>query len=236
MRRFQNRPQLNPFIMVIWMVLFLIFSPVAVVNANHDLNFPAYFDANRHDTYLINGLASAVPSIGFGLKGLSEHLAGNYYSYITPIESTLPLQIIILNDIRKRVAADPNTHINLIGVSYGGNIATLIANQLHRSGIQVNYLGIIDAPAPVSVKSNVHRADNFLCRKIGCIGQRLRLSRDNEETLVKDFIVGSGHIGLSANQFVQQRIIGQLTELPLNVMITDFEQNEDANGIDLFGD
>jgi pimeloyl-ACP methyl ester carboxylesterase len=174
-------------------------------------------DASHH-SYFINGLASAIPEVGYGLRNLSRNLRGQHYSYITPVESTGPIQILVISDIRKRLKIDPAAKINLIGISYGGNIATLIAQQLNLYKIPVNYLAVLDAPAPVPITRNVHRVDNFYCRRIGCIGQRIQMAWGNKDTIKEEFRVKSGHIQLSATQLVETRITGQLSEVAMNLL------------------
>lgn len=173
-------------------------------------------DASHH-SYFINGLASAVPEIGYGLRNLSQNLSGKHYSYITPIESTGPIQVMVLADIRKRMKMNPSAKINLVGISYGGNIATLIAQQLNLYKIPVNYLAVLDAPTPVPITRNVHRVDNFYCRRFGCIGQRVQLAWGNKDTIKEEFRVRSGHIQLSASEVVETRITGQLSEVVMDL-------------------
>lgn len=170
-----------------------------------------------HHSYFINGLASAIPAVGYGLRNLSRNLRGRHYSYVTPVESTLPVPAMVVADIRKRVKQNPQAKINLVGVSYGGNIATVIAQQLNLYRIKVNYLAVLDAPAPVPVYKNVHRVDNFFCRRIGCIGQRVTLAWGNKETIKQEFRVRTGHIELSAAPIVEERITGQLSEVAMDV-------------------
>jgi hypothetical protein len=178
----------------------------------------------NHYSYFINGLASAIPAIGYGLRDLSTNLGGKHYSYVTPLESTVPIQFAVIADIETQLTANPNARINLIGVSYGGNIATLIAQQLDVRQIAVNYLAIIDAPAPVSITSNVHRVDNFYCRRVGCIGQKIRLSQSNKSTIQQQFLVREKHIALSASPTVTERITGQLSETAMNVVSPDLPE------------
>jgi len=172
----------------------------------------------NHYSYFINGLASAIPAVGYGLRDLSLSLGGKHYSYVTPVESTVPIQISVIADIQKKLDTNPDAKFNLVGVSYGGNIATLIAQQLNVRKIPVNYLAVIDAPAPVSITSNVHRVDNFYCRRVGCIGQKIRLSRGNKTTIRQQFLVRENHIALSASQTVTERITGQLSEIAMDIV------------------
>ena len=173
-------------------------------------------DASHH-SYFINGLASAIPAVGYGLRNLSRNLRGKHYSYVTPVESTVPVQLLVIADIRKRIRNNPSAKINLVGVSYGGNIATLIAQQLQLYRIPVNYLAVLDAPAPVPITSNVHRVDNFYCRRFGCIGQRVQLAWGNKATIKQEFKVRSGHVKLSAASVVESRITGQLSEVAMDL-------------------
>ncbi len=173
-------------------------------------------DENHH-SYFINGLASAIPSVGYALRDLSDELRGRHYAYVTPVESTVPVQISVIADINKRLRANPRAKINLIGVSYGGNIATLIAQQLHLRKIPVNYLAVIDAPAPVAITANVHRVDNFYCRHFGCIGQKVPLAWGNKSTIRQQFRVRENHIAISASPVVRDRITGQLSEVAMNL-------------------
>jgi len=175
-----------------------------------------------HHSYFINGLASAIPTVGYGLRKLSSSLRGHHYSYVTPVESTLPIPAKVIADIRKRVAQNSQVKINLVGVSYGGNIATIIAQQLNFYSINVNYLAILDAPAPVPITSNVHRVDNFFCRRIGCIGQRIKLASGNRDTIKQEFEIPSRHIELAANPRIKKRITGQLSEIPMDVVLPPF--------------
>ncbi|MGB7337092.1 MAG: thioesterase domain-containing protein, partial [Salaquimonas sp.] len=145
-------------------------------NSGHELQY----------SYFINGLASSIPEIGRGLDTLSDEIGGSYFSYMTPIESSV-ISASILQDVRQKLRQNPGMKFNIIGTSFGGNIATIVAAQLNQIGAQVNYLAIIDAPAPIPVTKNVHRVDNFFCRKIGCIGQKIRLDRNNSATWLQEF-------------------------------------------------
>jgi pimeloyl-ACP methyl ester carboxylesterase len=180
--------------------------------ASHD-----HSDSVYQYSYFINGLASAIPEVGKGLDVLSDRIGGTYFAYVTPIESTLPITTAVVADIRKKLLENPNAKFNIIGTSYGGNIATLIASRLNQLEAKVNYLAIIDAPAPFPIPENVHRADNFVCKRLGCIGQQIKVEQGNDFTWIEQFDVESTHIALSSNAFVHERIIGQLTEIPMHV-------------------
>ena len=54
----------------------------------------------------------------------------------------------------KQYAQNPDTQINLIGISFGANIVTLIAADLALRKIPVNYLATMEGPAMVPIRSN----------------------------------------------------------------------------------
>ncbi len=167
-------------------------------------------------TYLVNGLASVMPFVGYGFNNLKEKLGdAKHYDYATPVEGRIAVQPMVLADIKRQYARDPSILINLVGISYGANIVTSLAAQLNDAGIPVNYLGVLDGPMLTPVTPNVHRVDNFVCRTVGCIGQKVRLARGNNLTMHTEFKLSSSHIGLGDHAVVHNRIIGQLTAYPL---------------------
>ncbi len=172
----------------------------------------------NHKTYLINGLASVMPFVGYGFNNLKSKLGqAKHYSYATPIEGRIVVQTAVLSEIKREYARDTSIKINLVGISYGGNIVTSLASQLHNANIPVNYLGVLDGPVLTPITPNVHRVDNFVCRMPGCIGQKVRLASGNNLTLHTEFKYASSHIGLGDHKKVHKRIIGQLTSFPLFV-------------------
>ena len=71
-------------------------------------------------TYIVNGLVSAVPFIGYGMNNLGKRVPGSkVFSYITAIEGNRVIKPSILKDIEARYKSNPNEKINLIGISYG---------------------------------------------------------------------------------------------------------------------
>lgn len=172
----------------------------------------------NHRTYLINGLASAMPFIGYGFNNLKGKLGhGKHYAYLTPVEGRIAIQPAVLAEIKREYRKDPTIEINLVGISYGANIVTALAAQLDRANIPVNYLAVLDGPVLVPVTKNVHRVDNFVCRTIGCMGQRVRLAGGNKNTLHTEFTYRTSHVGLGDDNRVHQRIEGQLTSYALYV-------------------
>lgn len=172
----------------------------------------------KHRTYLVNGLASVMPFVGYGFSNLKGKLGdAEHFSYATPVEGRIAIQPLVLSRIKNEYRRDPSVQINLVGISYGANIVTSLAAQLYREGIPVNYLGVLDGPVLTPVTPNVHRVDNFVCRMVGCIGQKVRLAKGNNVTLHTEFNYRSSHIGLGDHERVHNRIIGQLTAYPMLV-------------------
>ena len=121
-------------------------------------------------TYIVNGLVSAVPFIGYGMNNLGKKIPGaKVFSYITSVEGNSIIKPNIIEDIESRYKRNPSEPINLIGISYGAKMITEIASTLARKNIPVNYLGIIEGGTMRPIKANVRKVDNFICT-----GGRLR--------------------------------------------------------------
>ncbi|MCB1384521.1 MAG: hypothetical protein KDJ29_14900 [Hyphomicrobiales bacterium] len=212
------------------------------VSATPAMSQQAYFGQGTHPvpqnhrTYLVNGLASVMPFIGYGFANLKAKLGdAKHYSYATPVEGRLVVQPLVLSEIRREFARDPSVQINLVGISYGGNIVTSLAAELYSEGIPVNYLGVLDGPVLAAIPPNVHRVDNFICRIPGCIGSKVRLTKGNNVTLHTEFKYTTTHVGLGDFAKVHNRIIGQLTAYPMLVAghpIETVPAYGDAPGID----
>ncbi len=162
-------------------------------------------------TYIVNGIASAVPFIGYGMNNLGKRLPGaKVFSYITSIEGNRVIKPGILEDIEKRYAKNPNEPINLIGISYGANMVSDIASTLAKKGIPVNYLGIIEGTSLKAIPSNVRKADNFTCTSADCTKKRVRLAGGNSTTSLSQFSYDDSHIDLGNNKEVHGRIISRV--------------------------
>ena len=170
-------------------------------------------------TYLINGLASAVPFIGYGMANLKKRIKGaRLFSYVSPIEGTTVIQPTIIREIRKLHKRNRNIHINLIGISYGATMVTSIAARLAKDNITVNYLGVIDGRPLTKIHANVYKVDNFTCSFLDCIGVRLRIANGNNDTHKSAFKFRSTHIALGNNNDMHNRVIQQISNsLPFQV-------------------
>lgn len=171
---------------------------------------PVSASAQTHKTYLVNGIASAVPFIGYGMRNLKKKIRGaKLFSYLTSAEGNV-IRNSIIKDASAAYAANPNVKINLVGISYGANMISQIASSLGSKGIPVNYLGIIDGTNLAAIKSNVAKADNFVCTNADCTGARMRLAGGNSVTATKVFTIKSSHIPLGDNATVHGRVVRQI--------------------------
>lgn len=178
----------------------------------------AHAQSTEQKTYLINGLASAVPFIGYGFANLQKKIPGaELYSYLSPIEGSTLIQPKIMADIRKAWKRNRSVEINLIGISYGANLITRMGAQLEAEGIQISYMGVVDGLPLGTVTPNVRRVDNFTCRLPGCLRDKVRLTKGNSITIANAFDYTTTHIAMGDNSDVHQRILYQITSVPLNI-------------------
>ena len=162
-------------------------------------------------TYIVNGLVSAVPFIGYGMNNLGKRIPGSkVFSYITSIEGSRVIKPNILSDIEARYRSNPGDPINLIGISYGANMVSEIANILAKKGIPVNYLGIIEGNQLHRIRSNVAKADNFTCTAPQCTKKKVSLASGNSTTSLGQFSLDDGHIDLGNNKRVHSRILSRI--------------------------
>ncbi len=162
-------------------------------------------------TYIVNGLVSAVPFIGYGMANLGKKIPGaKVFSYITSVEGNSIIKPNIIEDIETRYRRNPGEPINLIGISYGAKMITEIASALARKNIPVNYLGIIEGGTMRPIKGNVAKVDNFICTGADCAKKSVRLASGNNTTKVSQFTLADTHIDLGNNSRVHSRIISNL--------------------------
>ncbi|MEO0328790.1 MAG: hypothetical protein AAF217_09355 [Pseudomonadota bacterium] len=178
-------------------------------------NAPLYFRSRKKKTYLINGLASSIESIGYGFTNLSRKIPGSsLHNYASFIESSTVIRSRITREIKSAYRQDPNVEINLIGISFGANIVTLIATDLDLARIPVNYIATLEGPAMVPIRKNVRIADSFSCTNLDCFRTRSRLAFGNKVTKFRTFKVNSSHIPLADHPSVHTRIVSQINALP----------------------
>lgn len=176
----------------------------------------------KSQTILINGFASAVPFIGYGMKNLQAQIPGSQlYSYVGPVEGWTVIAPKVIGDVRKAYLENPATEINLIGVSFGANLLTRIVAVLNKDGIPISYLGILDGLPLAPITPNVRRVDNFTCTAIGCLKDKVELTPDNNLTIQSAFKYDTTHIELPNKAEVQQRILRQIESYPMDVAEED---------------
>lgn len=162
-------------------------------------------------TYLINGLGSSVDSIGYGFTNLAKKIPNStLHNYTSFVESSTLIRTKVSREIKAAYKADPNIEINLIGISFGANIVTWIAEELHRKDIPINYLATLEGPAMSRIHENVRLADNFSCTGLSCFRTSSKLSWGNKETEFSKFKIKVGHIGLGDHPKVHDRVLYQI--------------------------
>ena len=187
-------------------------------------------DATETKTYLINGLASAVPFIGYGFANLQKKIPdAELFSYISPVEGSAIVQPKIMSEIRQAHKRNPDVEINLIGISYGANLITRMAAQLEREGIEVSYMGLLDGLPLAPVTRNVRRVDNFICTSVGCLRDKVRLARGNDLTIHNFFKYNSTHIALGNNADIHSRIMHQITTTDMNIATSGLDLSYTAS-------
>ncbi|MEL7429060.1 MAG: hypothetical protein AAFN43_03565 [Pseudomonadota bacterium] len=162
-------------------------------------------------TYLINGLASNIGNIGYGFTNLSKKIPGSVlYNYASFVESSTIIRSRVTRELKAAYRADPTIEINLIGISFGANIVTIIAQELDRNDIPVNYLATLDGPAMIPIRDNVRVTDNFTCTNLDCFRTNSRLAWGNKKTRKESFKIRSSHIPLANHERVHSRILQQI--------------------------
>ena len=162
-------------------------------------------------TYLVNGLVSAVPFIGYGMRNLSKKAPhAKLFSYMTGVEGDGVIRPGIIKDATEAYAANPNVRINLIGISYGANMITRIAETLASRNVPVNYLGIIDGTDLRPIRTNVAKVDNFICTNTDCTREPVRLAAGNTVTVVQTIAIKSSHIPLGDNDQLHARVLAHI--------------------------
>ena len=161
-------------------------------------------------TYLINGLLSAVPFIGYGFRNLKKKMPeAEIYSYMGVVEGPAIIAPKIVKEAEAAWRANPDTMINLVGISLGADLVTVIANELDQKGVPVNYLGIVDGTNLRPIPDNVRKADNLTCSYLDCTRARAKMAKGNTSTIFERRVYKSSHIPLGDNDQLHARVIAQ---------------------------
>ena len=112
-------------------------------------------------------------------------------------------------EVEAAYRADPNIAVNLIGISLGADLITVIATRLDEKNIPVNYLGIVDGTSLKPIPDNVRKADNLTCSNLDCTRAKARLAPGNNSTVLETKIYRSSHIPLGNHDGLHARVIAQ---------------------------
>ena len=167
--------------------------------------------AMTRKTWVINGLGSTASSIGYGFTNLSKKIPGSIlYNYTSMVQGSTVIRKKIINDVKAAYKKNRRIRINLIGFSFGANIASQIAAALDKDNIPVNYLATIEGPLLTAVKPNVKKADNFSCTKGSCFRTSLKLASGNNATRLASYKIDARHIPTGDHKKVHSRILKQI--------------------------
>jgi len=169
--------------------------------------FAGAAQAGPKKIYLVNGLLSKV--FGYGLTNLSKKIPSARHFKFAGGVSRATINGII-GDATKAYKADPTTRISLIGISQGGRAVATIATALHKKGVKVHYLGIIEASSSLVITPNVRKADNFICSGTSCLRNSVRKAAGNSVTQVKVYNLKSGHVESGNHPTMHNRVIAQV--------------------------
>ncbi len=157
--------------------------------------------------YLINGLLSKL--LGYGLTNLSKKIpTARHFKFAGGVTQATIDGIIA--DASRAYAADPSTRISLIGISQGGTAVATIAAALHKRGVKVHYMAVIEASRNTTIYPNVRKVDNFICTGGSCSRNVVRRSSGNNVTRVKVYNLDTGHIDSGNHPTMHSRVISQV--------------------------
>ena len=171
------------------------------------LGFTSAAQAAPKKIYLVNGLLSKV--FGYGLTNLSKKIpSARHFKFAGGVTRATIDGIIA--DASRAYNADPNTRISLIGISQGGKAIATIAAALHKKGVRVHYMGVVEASTPTTIYPNVRKVDNFICTDASCSKNPVRLAAGNSVTQVKVYTLNTGHIDSGNHPTMHNRVIAQV--------------------------
>ena len=150
-------------------------------------------------TYLVNGILSATP-IGYGFKNLKQKIPGaSLFNMVTGVEAGQIRQAIV-NDIRKRHAANPDEQFTLAGISKGADVVLQVAKDVAAYNIPIHYIAIVEGSGG-ALPPNVQSADNFICAKRGALCTMAKVTGANTVP------IDTGHIDMGNHSTVHARVV-----------------------------
>lgn len=164
-------------------------------------------NAAPNKIYLVNGLLSKL--LGYGLTNLSKKIpTARHFKFAGGVTRATIDGIIA--DASRAYNANPSTRISLIGISQGGKAIATIAAALHKKGVKVHYMGVIEASSPTTIYPNVRKVDNFICSGASCSRNPVRLAPGNSVTRVKTYTLDTGHVDSGNHPTMHRRVISQV--------------------------
>ena len=147
--------------------------------------------------------------LGYGLTNLSEKIpSARHFKFAGGVTRATIDGIIA--DASRAYKANPSTRISLIGISQGGKAVATIAAALHKKGVKVHYMGVIEASSPTTIYPNVRKVDNFICTGASCSRNPVRLAAGNKVTRVKVYSLDTGHVDSGNHPTMHRRVISQV--------------------------
>ena len=181
------------------------FSVIVLIVFSMLLAGPAQAGPNK--IYLINGLLSKL--LGYGLTNLSKKIpSARHFKFAGGVTRATIDGIIA--DASRAYKKDPSTRISLIGISQGGRAIATIAAALHKKGVRVHYMGVVEASSPTTIYPNVRKVDNFICTGASCSRNPVRLAAGNSVTRVKVYNLDTGHVDSGNHPTMHRRVISQV--------------------------
>jgi len=150
-------------------------------------------------TYLVNGILSATP-IGYGFKNLKKKIPNaSLFLMVSGLEAG-QIRKSIVEDIRKRHAANPDEGFTLAGISAGADVILQVARDVSADNIPIYYMAIVEGSGG-TLPPNVQSADNFVCAKAGALCTMKPVSGANT------IRIDTGHIDMGNNETVHGRVV-----------------------------
>ncbi len=163
--------------------------------------------AGPKKVYLVNGLLSKL--LGYGLTNLSKKMPyARHFKFAGGVTQGAINGIIA--DAERAYKKDPTVRISLVGISQGANAITKIAAELHKRGVQVHYLGVIEGGSLSPINSNVRKVDNFICTNANCSRTPLKIASGNNVTQTRVFNLDTGHVDSGNHPTMHNRVMQQV--------------------------
>jgi len=174
------------------------------------INLATFSPAPAADYLLYNGLGSALPFVGRGMRQIKSKMidAGfeaREFAYLTPLEANYMAWYHAQHFCDLHLEGKLTPPMVLGGHSYGGEIIAKMARQFQKCGISVDYMFFIDTPIIWPIGDNVDHIDNFRAG-FSILNGRVNL-QDGVDVPIHEFTYPTGHVTVSWLDTVHQRIL-----------------------------